>query len=560
MLAVVGRTVILRTEAPPEQGVVRFQIPLPHNARFDWYVTPLISPDGRHLALPVSEGPTAGGAHVLLRSLDSLEERVLPGTEGVYLPFWSADSRSIAFFQGNKLVRIDISGNSQPQTICSVPLPQGSGAWNKDNTILFSGTWSHGLYRVSALGGEPEVVIAPDPSGVREEKLPQFLPDGKRFLYLQIGGKSGHSGVYMGSLDSHESRMVRSSPSNASYLSPGWLIFGSPGRLFAQGFDDRSVRLQGEPIPISDDVGWMWGVPASRFSISENGVLAYVSNASEQVQLFWHNTDGSRTASLDTPQPYREISLSPDERKLAALRYNPETGKSDLWVIYLANGMATRITDHPVELPQWSPDGREVAFSSEYRRKLQLYAKTVGGSYEEPLYESDEDKHLLNWPVRDSLLYATYTARSAFYRLHRGRPEPERLMQIEESAPFAEVSPDGRWIAFTTVDGIYISAYPSMQDQRRVGDSFGPAHWSKDSTELFYIGPGPRMFSVGIRRREPLETSAPKALFPIPIQAISSGYAVTRDRKFIFGEPGPSTIVSRNAVTVVLNWTAVLKR
>src|SRR5262249_27293515 len=203
--------------------------------------------------------------------------------------------------------------------------------------------------------------IPPDPSaGGRQELFPEFLPDGKRFLYLLRGNKSGPSGIYMGSLDSHESQMVRSSPSNASYVPPGWLIYGSPERLYAQAFDQRALRFQGEPIAIAGDVGWMSGVPASRFSVSENGVLAYISNAPEQIQLYWHNSDGSRAASLETPQRYQQISVSPDERKLAALRYNWETRQSDLWTIPLPNGIATRITDHPAESPQWSPNSHEL--------------------------------------------------------------------------------------------------------------------------------------------------------------------------------------------------------
>jgi Tol biopolymer transport system component len=198
------RSAIVKANDPVPEHAVRLQFPLPDKMKMDWPDFPVISPDGRRVVLP---GIAYGGSrHLWLRSLDSLTDQLLPGTEEAYAPFWSPDSRSFAFFTDASLRRINAAGGPA-QTICNVSGSNPGGTWSRNGVILFSGTFGSGMFRVSAAGGEPESVIQLDKS--RQEtgqSFPQFLPDGRHFLYLSEG--SGRHDLYVGSLDAKGTRML----------------------------------------------------------------------------------------------------------------------------------------------------------------------------------------------------------------------------------------------------------------------------------------------------------------------------------------------------------------
>ena len=117
------------------------------------------------------------------------------------LPFWSPDSRFIGFFAQGKLKKIDASGGS-PQTLCDAPAGNG-GTWNREGVIVFAPNREGVLARVSAAGGIPAAVTALDRRRQETAHLwPQFLPDGRHFLYLALSGQRENRGLYVGSLGS----------------------------------------------------------------------------------------------------------------------------------------------------------------------------------------------------------------------------------------------------------------------------------------------------------------------------------------------------------------------
>ena len=180
---------------------------------------------------------------------------MLPGTEGAYSPFWSPDNHQIAFFTNDKLQKKDVTGGS-PQTLCVVKSPAGGGDRNRDGVVLFSGTEGSGIFRVSAAGGESTQVLQSDKSRQQMAQwLPQFLPDGRHFLYLSGSVRSGKGGICLGSLDSKEERMLLPIVSTASYAPPGFLIYGRQTTLLAQPFDAAKLRLTGRAFPIAERVG-----------------------------------------------------------------------------------------------------------------------------------------------------------------------------------------------------------------------------------------------------------------------------------------------------------------
>lgn len=563
-LFAVTLSLIYFRQRPSEVHAVRFQVPLPEKMRFEWYDFPVISPNGQRIVLP---GAASDGVrHLWIRSLDSLTDQLLPGTEGSYHPFWSPDSRSVAFFAKDQLKRIDLAGGP-PQTLCDAAYPALGGAWNQDGVILLS--TKTGILRVSATGGQPIPVLQLDKS--RQETLqhwPHFLPDGRHFLYLSLSATSGKGGIYVGSLDSKEAPMRLSAESNASYARPGFLIYGRQETLLAQPFDSSKLRFTGEAVPIADHVGRMMAVPASLFSISENGVLVYGSSAANRVQLAWHNRDGTRQASIGEPDLYTDFTLSPDEKRLAVGRIDPGTGKSDLWILELATGILSQLTSDSsiAGAAWWSPDGRELVYNSDRKGKFDLYRKAVGGSDEELIIQSGEDKFPNQWLNDGSVLFLNWAGRIFFRVPLSGERKPVTLFQTEFPKLAPRVSPDGRWVAYSSAESgrfeIYVAAFPSFRERRQASNGGGcQPRWRKDGKELFYLSLSrDGMMSVDVKGASSIETGVPRALFQTSFQADPNRnqFDVTGDgKRFIFGERVGE---NNKTITVVLNWTAGLKR
>jgi eukaryotic-like serine/threonine-protein kinase len=380
----VGAVVIASVFAgrtPVPIPATRFSVPAPENTTFPFSggSQVAVSPDGRVLAFIAAkrdEPPT-----LWVRSLDSTEARQLPGTEGDDQPFWSADGRFIVLRSGpGKLKRIPLSGGPA-QMISDVPWYAG-GTSNRDGTIIFSGL--DGLYRISASGGQPTRITTVDESQQEtRHDYPQFLPDGRRFLYLVISERREHAGIYCGSLDSPEKQRVLAELSRAAYSELGYLLFMRGKELLAQRFDERSLEVTGDPVSIAERVGFLPGTGSANFSISETGVLAYGSAGSNPniAQLVWVDRTGKELNAVGAPGPYSDFALSPDERQVAVARRDPETGTNDIWLLEIARGTMSRLTFDPSNdwTPLWTRDGTRVVFSSNRTGKFGLYQKAAQG-------------------------------------------------------------------------------------------------------------------------------------------------------------------------------------
>src|SRR6185369_12915746 len=186
----------------------------------------------------VAFAATVDGRTLLwIRALNSLSARPLAGTEGAFSPFWSPDSRSVAFFAAGQMKKIDVAGGP-PQKICDVPATVGTGTWGSRGDILFSDILAAraGINRVSAQGGEIKAVTKADPSKNEGQHFwPQFLPDGKRFLYL-VGVNAGSNAVFAASIDGGEPKLLMQESSHVGFAAPGYLIFAREGSLLAQRF------------------------------------------------------------------------------------------------------------------------------------------------------------------------------------------------------------------------------------------------------------------------------------------------------------------------------------
>ena len=243
----------------PQPDVLKFQVYPPDTFRFDAILrgAAKISPDGRRLAFV---GRSQNRSNLWIHDFDSSTSRALAGTEGASNPFWSPDSRFVAFFADEKLRRVATSGGP-PQIICEAGAEMGA-TWSRDGVILFVPNIGDqtGLFQVPAVGGSPKRVGSLDPArGELWRRWPYFLPDGKRFLYLSHSGEPKKPEIRAASLDTSEDVSLLSADSSAVYApSPatttGYLLFLRDRTLMAQAFDPQKLRLIGDPIPVADNV------------------------------------------------------------------------------------------------------------------------------------------------------------------------------------------------------------------------------------------------------------------------------------------------------------------
>jgi len=371
----------------------------PANSSFDQIA---VSPDGRHLAFTAATG---GKVQLWVRPLDSTEAKPLAGTQGATFPFWSPDSRFIAFFADGRLKKIEFTGGPV-QTLYEVLGTPSGGAWSRAGTILFQ--QSRGmLWRISATGGEvTQVTTLDSPRQEISHRFPTFLPDDHHFLYSIMSGQKETRGVYLGSLDGTVKRRLLDHLTPIKYMAAfpgergsdaGWLVFVRDGALLARSFDARRLDFTGEPFTLSDKVGSdVIFANYSTFSVSDNGVLVFDPNLTRQRRQFClMDRRGQQINSLDADLGSFQHWLSPDEKRFIANRLD------DLWLYDVSGGKAERFTFDPASdlNPVWSPDGSRIVWSSQRDGGIfNLYQKAVGRADDETLlWKSDYSKLLTDW-------------------------------------------------------------------------------------------------------------------------------------------------------------------
>jgi Tol biopolymer transport system component len=551
-------------ERAPDAHPVQCLVPPPEKFFSQWYDMPVVAPDGRSVILNAGD---ASASMLHIRRLDSSEARPLPGTESAYFPFWSPDSRSIAFFTPGKLNKIDLAGGP-PLVLCDVPrgIAMG-GTWSREGVIVFAaGTGI--MFRVPAAGGEPKPVLPLDQS--RQETAhnwPYFLPDGKHFLYLARSPEAGRSGVYAAALDSKITKLVVSGETNASYASPGYLLFTHQETLFAQPFDAGKLALEGVPVPIAQGVGRIPGPePGSLYSASNNGVLAYRAGRSVNRRLVWYERGGKRLGTAGEPGPYHQFAPSPDESRLAVIRQAVGGVAWDIWLLELRSGIFSRFTFSPSNEHDlvWSPDSREIVFNSDRNGGLDLYRKPAGGGEEERLLEDSGSIFPEDWLKDGSIVYLGPRGETIYRLPLAGERKPQPVFHSEFPKDEVHVSPDQRWVAYSSHESgrweIYVAPFPKFTGRRQISTGGGcQPVWRKDGRELFFLSLDGKMMSVDVKAGASFETGPPKILFEARLQPVPSQgqYAATADgRKFIVAEP----VEEAEPTEIVLNWTAKLTR
>ncbi len=530
-----------------------------------------LSPDGRHLAFVGESG--VGGAGLWIRAVEALEARMLPGTEGAGLPFWSPDSQFIGFFAGGQLKKVAVSGEP-PETLCEVASLSFGGTWNRDDVIVFASGLDR-LYGVSASGGEPSPVTEVDQSLHTGHLWPQFFPDGRRFLFLAFRPGGDDNGIYVGSLDSSEVQRVMAAEYMARYTPPGYLLYAREGTLMAQPFDADAVQLTGDPVRLVDQVN---SNPTTRlvgFSVSENGGLAYRDGGREGVtQLVWFDRSGELLGEASQPGLHNNPALSPDATRVAVERRETASTAADIWILDLTRGTPSRFTFDPGadQFPTWSPDGRQIAFRSDRQGGgSQIYRKNASGTGEaELLLESEAIKVPMEWSQDGAWLSFFDLGSQGNYDLWvlplAENRDPIPFLQTPFADSLGRLSPDSRWMAYMSDESgqfeIYVQSFPESGGKWQISTSGGVVpQWRGDGNELFYLGLDGNLMAVDIEADGDTPVAGiPQVLFPIngPTVLQRNNYDVTADgQRFLVNAFVEDAV--RAPITWVLNWTAELE-
>lgn len=523
----------------------------------------VISPDGAKIAFSAT---VEGKNRLYVQELSSSEAKLLPGSDNPLEPFWSPDSKSIAYGSNGKLKRSDLAGGNA-QVLCDAARMVG-GSWSKDGTIIFVPNYRAAVVQVPAKGGEPVPVAmnAPEIESPRH-RYPYFLPDGRRFLFL-----IEEQGLWAGSLDSPEVKQITADRSAAVYSKDGYLIFIRNERMVAQAFDPTTVELSGEAVPLLADP-----ISASnnlRFSVSETGILILQDVWEREYQLTWFDREGKPVGTVEAPSKIavgQDPRISPDGKRVVIKRNPPST----LWVADLEKGTSIRITSDFGQIPVWSPDGSRLAYSG--NPGLMTKPSSGLGEPEVVLPSATSGGATFPYGWTPDGRYIIYVKRGVKTRLDLyavALDEKKEILLL--NSPFEErspaISPDGKWLAYHADDTggleVYVQSFsPDAKlgsDRKRISTTGGRMPvWSRDGSELFFIATDGQLMSSSIKTSGgTLEFSTPKALFKTRMLADMGSaheFDISPDGKlFLIG-----TLIGDSqapAPTVVLNWQGLLKR
>jgi len=509
-----------------------------------------VSPDGTWIAFV---GTSNFVRRLFLRNLNELEARVLRGTEGASVPFFSPDGEWLGFGAEGKLKAIPVGGGAV-RIICDAPQLRGA-TWGDDGTILFGLNEGH-LARVAASGGTPEVLVSPDPeANLHGLRWPQILPGGQAALFTAMGADFSNADdwrVLVVQLGSGETRELLHGAATARYVPTGHLLYlrrshdeRMAATLMVAPFDLQGMKLTGSAVPILEDVRIGVGSGAPYYSVSDTGLLLYVPTdpTLPKRQLVWVDRSGHVVPAAAERRAFDGLRLSPDARRVA-LKIS-----WDIWVLDFDRPTWNRLTtDGSSWFPIWSPDGNNVAFSSGTSGTRQIHqVPAAGGGPAEQLTEARAQFPHDYSPDGQTLLYSTQLKRGwdIFLLPLRGNRIPQPWLQTPNLEVSAKISPNGRWVAYRSNETgrpeIYVRPYSGPGPKIPISTEGGiRPFWSRDGTEVHFLGRD-FMMAVPVRMGQDLQVGTPRELFRIPKDLLTEWHQidVSPDGRFLMirGDP-----------------------
>jgi Tol biopolymer transport system component len=534
-----------------------------------------LSPDGTHIAYVARQGLTQ---QVYLRTIDSLEARPIPGTEGPVAgtnfaePFFSPDSQWIGFFAGGKLKKVAVSGGAA-LTLCDSSLSVGA-SWSSQGKIALAPGQTPFLQQVSDMGGTPQPLTRVE-RGETGHAWPEFLPGGKAVLFgVAIGGSWANGQIAVQSVGAAEHRNLIQGGIYPHYAPSGHIVYVQGGTLIAVPFDPQRLALTGAAVPMIEGILQSTTDGDAQYSFSATGSLAYVPGASQsaQTKLVWVNRNGAERPLAAPEHAYINPRISPDGRRVAVGITEQER---QIWLYDVSRGTLTRLTFQGNNnlVPFWTPDGKRIAFTSNKEGPRNLFWQLADGSGGLERLATSEDIQLPgSWSPDGELLAFSDVNVSTGFDIWMLKPsdrkaQPFLQTQFNESTP--QFSPDGRWLAYVSDESgrkeIYVQPYPGPGGKWQISTEGGVEPlWNRNGRELFYRS-GKKMMAVEVATKPSFSVGTPKMLFEGGYQllpAISTpNYDVSPDgQRFLMLKPVESAQAAPTQINVVLNWFEELKR
>jgi eukaryotic-like serine/threonine-protein kinase len=569
--AVIASLATWNLRPAPPRPVSRTVITLPPGQRLAGLDQPCLalSPDGSHLAYVAIQG---GAQQLYLRTLDSLEARPIPGTEGATGPFFSPDGQWLGFFAGQKLKKISVSGGSA-LTLSDVPFPLGA-SWDSHGMIAFAPSVGSPIQQVPDAGGAPQPLTRLE-KGEIAHRWPEFLSDGKAMLFTagptSINWTNAQIAVH--SVSTGEQHSLIQGGTQPRYAPTGHLVYAQGGSLMAVPFDIQRLAVAGTEVPVVEGILQSTTSGAAQYSISATGSLVYVPGGVQATQnrLVWVNRNGTERPVAAPAQAYVFPRLSPDGRRLAVTIQGQEV---QLWLYDLSRETLTRFAfDGKFNTnPVWSPDGKRIAFNSNKEGPVNLFSQLADGSGGLERLTTSEHLHFpMSWSSNGQVLAFVEVTPTTGYDIWMlgfsdHKAQPFLRTPFNESVP--QFSPDGRWLAYISNESgrweIYVQPFPGSGGKWQISTEGGTEPvWNRNGRELFYRN-GDKMMAVNIATQPSFTPGKPRVLFEghyVPPPGTTPNYDVSPDgQRFLMIKPNEAGEAAPAQINVVLNWFEELKR
>jgi Tol biopolymer transport system component len=561
---------------PTEVQEIKATILPPHGVNFDNQQGSnlTISPDGKYISFIGVD--STGTEKLWVRPVNSLTARPLADASVEAYPFWSPDSKSIAYFDKSQLMKVSLdAGTSLP--ICDVSSGRG-GSWSQNGTIVISPNSAGGLYKVPSSGGKPEILKADTSNKVLSLRWPHFLPDGNHFLYSTQCSASGSSpldGIYLSSISDTSSEKLISASSNGQYAN-GYLLFVRQGILLAQKFDPDKLELEGEAMPLSENVQYYDVRVSGTFSSSLNGNLIYLEQNQSSEKSVLLDKNGNEIKKLLDLKPNFSVSFSPDGNKIAYDLYDAGQKNVDIWTMDLNRNVSTRLTfEKNADIyPIWTPDGKQVTYSSSSTGGVyDSYIKNADGSGDAVLlYKSGNSKLVTDVsPDGNYLLYSEINVTNGssgfdiFALQEKGEKKRIDILSTKFNEKFGVFSPNMKWIAYQSDESgnvqVYIIPFNANSSTDKASGKWQISvdggtfpKWMDNGKKIFFFTPDNKIMAVDINESgNSLSPGKPSQIFKPGNNNISRIYAIDKTgTKIVATVPNGQSI--QPPVTLVSNW------
>ncbi len=531
-----------------------------------------ISPNGKMIAFVAKD--SSGKNHLWVRPINSPMPILLQGTENAYYPFWSYDSRMIAYFADGKLKKIDANGGPS-FSLCDAASGRG-GTWNKEGVIVFCPTATGPLHQVPSAGGTSKELTVLDSTEFEvSHRWPFFLPDGDHFLYSVQTNKASLDQdadlIRVGSLNDTKSKIIVRTSSNAVY-NQGWILYYKQKSLLAQRFNEGSIELEGEPIPILENILYNRARNKGAFSLSQNNRLAFLATSVSDDELAIFGANGTLQHKIKSKIPSQRATFSKDGNLIAIDALEEGASNEDIWIHDIRRNSDTRLTfDKASEIvPEWSPDGSKVYFSSNRTGIYCVYEKNSNGTGDEQLVfgsklasfvtgiSQDGKKLLLSVNTQSTLKWNI-----GMYDLQEKKFIPLLSSQFNEW--IGRFSPDGKWFAYQSDETgkyeIYIRPTDGSPSKWQVSTNGGTgAVWLENGKEVVFNLNNQELFSVPVSSSEDqIVIGQARSIYKSESGLQTSIQDVSADGKKILLKRTLNAQVLRSA-SLIFNWQNLVEK